>query len=219
MSKSLDKLNKARYNYSSLFVMQDIQAPRSTALHPCAGQISTGVTWDQRRTADTVDRWKRLLELGAPRRFPARSEILREGERPRQLFLIDDGLVLLTRGVSDGGEGIMAMRLPGQFVCAWAWGLHMSYPVSARTAVPSRIHVIDEDEFQRRKRTDPEISELFEEALHFEISVSCAFIADMQVLRPEDRFQHLLTLFASLQGQAAQRGPVRLTMPLRDDEI
>src|SRR6266508_1043164 len=59
---------------------------------------------------------KALLELGATRRYPPRTVLLREGDDTSHIAIIRSGLVKVTAATEGGREVLLAMRTAGDAI-------------------------------------------------------------------------------------------------------
>jgi CRP-like cAMP-binding protein len=82
-----------------------------------------------------------LEELGAQtRRFPAGSEVVVEGDRPRELHLLISGQAFRHKTLADGRRQIMAFHVPGEVLDAQGLFVSMDHSVAALT--PCEVAVV-----------------------------------------------------------------------------
>lgn len=87
-----------------------------------------------------------LSQLGVSNeRYPCDSDIVREGQVPRSVFLVTQGVACRYRNMSDGRRQIMTFLLPGDFCDVHAF-LVKSADHSIGALTPARISAIPRDQ-------------------------------------------------------------------------
>lgn len=101
-------------------------------------------------------RWIDRLPQG--RTYPAGAQLLRQGATPRDVFLIEDGIVKLAHLDSQGEETIFGLRFPGWVVGAEAAIVGEPVPISASTLTPCRLCQVARETFVQLLKTDGDLS-------------------------------------------------------------
>jgi CRP-like cAMP-binding protein len=175
--------------------------------------------WDQERARENIAAWEELFGPGSPWHCESGILLFQEGQEPREIFLLTEGLVLLYCDLPDRAESALGLRFPGQVLEQCAHHLHLPYPVSARTLIPSTIYRIAADELRERERQNREISLFFERQLRIDLYNADVFIMELKTSSPVERLDRLLRLLAAGLGCNPKFGVLQVPMPLRDDQL
>jgi CRP/FNR family transcriptional activator FtrB len=98
-----------------------------------------------------------LLDSARTQRFSKRARLLREGEKPRFLLIVLDGLVGIF-ATHNGGETTIEVKSPGSALLLAAIMLNELSFTSVRTLVPSEIVVIPAQHVRDCCERDPAIA-------------------------------------------------------------
>ena len=181
---------------------------------------SSATRWNLQNARETVAAWKTLVGgEGGPQHYPAGGEIFRKGQEARDVFLIAEGLILLYCDLPSGHESVLGVRFPGQIIEQCAHDLHIPYPVSARTLLPSSIYRISAADLRNRERHNREISLLSERLLRIDLYNAAIFITELKASNATDRLERFLRLLASASGSTPEAGVLRVMVPLRDEQL
>ncbi len=139
---------------------------------------------------------------------------------PRQVFLLERGLMKLSCALPNGQQTILSLRLPGQLIGdAYIHWLGESYPVSAIAAIDCRVCCISIEAIQAELQRNPEVAQFLICQQGLDLYNQSAALIEAKTLNAPERFgqfvQHLTIVFDSNRA----RGPVRLPLPLSDAEI
>lgn len=93
------------------------------------------------------------------RELPENTQLFREGEPSRGLFVILDGSVMVYRSTPDGREQVLHVEGPKHTLAELPLLDGAPYPASARAAEDSVILFLPRDSFQLLYRTNPEIAD------------------------------------------------------------
>src|SRR5260370_31306638 len=96
--------------------------------------------WRLARGAESLSAWKRLFHLDKSERFAKGDEGFRQGEFPREVFLLGAGWVRLTWELQEGRAALLGLRYPGQFLDTCAHELRHPYFVTATALSACEIY-------------------------------------------------------------------------------
>src|SRR5258708_26578277 len=99
-------------------------------------RITPAITSQFKRTVDFADgvrRWRELMGLGAPQRYPRKSRLFNQGEAVTDGFLLAEGLVKLMYESENGNARDLYMRVSDDFVDPTRPPLNAVHPLSAHS--------------------------------------------------------------------------------------
>lgn len=176
--------------------------------HPTAQSVSSG----------SFDLGK-LDGLGSAQTYPAGVELLRQGGRPQDVYLIEQGVVKLIRLDDAGRALIVGLRFPGWFLGAASVILQEECLVAAVTLTPCRLRRIRADDFLHLTLTSGEwswaLNQVLSREVHDQVVHSCAL--GLQGARY--RLEHFLWKFVSSMGGIEGQKPTRFQLPLKHSEL
>jgi CRP-like cAMP-binding protein len=175
--------------------------------------------WTKAQAREAITAWTRLIGERKPSDIRAGTVLFREGESAREVFLLTQGLILLTRGISQDREEILGLRLPGQLVDCCSHTLSIPYSVTARAITHSMVFRISATELQQKKASDPQVATFFERALSLELYRAATFIGHLKMSRPAERLKNFVRFLAAINEAPSRSGKCELRMPLPDEQI
>ncbi len=154
-----------------------------------------------------------LAERGHSHQLSRGDSIFRQGEQPRSMFLVDEGLVKVTCSSGTGRDIITELLFPGD-VCGVLCGLDSRpYPVSAVCLTPTRITEVPVEDFLKVSSQDDGLfgacSDVCRAKMHFQRDMTVA----MAVERVEQRAARVLCMLAKRLGKPGPNG-LELDFPL-----
>lgn len=171
---------------------------------------------DESRTA--------LASLGPLQRYPPAIELFKQSSQAQDLYLIEHGLVKVTRFNQEGRELILGLRSPGWVLGVASVILRKPHPASAFTLTTCHLRRIPAQSFTDLLRRDPYLSWYFHQLQSREIYSQIAHMEGLGFLSARQRLEQLLWQLVSTQmpGNAQGedlRGETRLNVPLKLSEI
>lgn len=151
--------------------------------------------------------------------YPPGVALFLQGNPPREVFFLEQGLLKLLRLELDGHELVAGLRATGWIVGAAAAILGRPYAVTAVTATTCRISRLGADEFRRKLIRDPALSWHVHEMHSRGVYDDLTRLADLATHSARSRLEQFLTRLASALPPAAANGEVRLELPLRQWEL
>lgn len=95
--------------------------------------------------AATIREWRRLLGFSAAHRYKAGTRLLDQADTAGSVYLIESGLVKLSRVGLDGRSVTLLLRFPGDLVGIYGTLLGMPHFISATTVTDSQVLEISGD--------------------------------------------------------------------------
>jgi len=191
-----------------------------SAPEPVAYPLYAPFQWNKAAARETIRIWAEAF--GHPKRealVPGTS-LFREGTPPKDVFLLVDGMVLLTcTSPSIDRECTLAVRFPGQLVEPCAHLLGVPYSVSAAVLTNSQIFRIPAVTVRKVGGENPQAAALFERSLAADLYDAFGFITQLKESAPADRLIRFVRLVGSFMGSESPSGKLRVSMPLRDHQI
>lgn len=162
-------------------------------------QAYTKLSSDDRASIDRLSRT-------SVRKYGARRDLVREGEKPRSVFLMLEGWACRYKQLPDGRRQIVAFFVPGDICDMEIYILkEMDHSVGSLTAV--RAAEISQDDFDRLMLDHPRVTQ----ALHWDLLVTVAvqreWTLNIGQRTAYERLAHLFCeLFLRLQVVGLTRG-------------
>lgn len=163
--------------------------------------------------------WGKLDGLGPAQTYPAGMELLRQGARPPDVYLIEQGVVKLIHSDEEGRSLIVDLRFPGWLLGAASVILDEPCLVTAVTLTPCRLRRIRADDFLHLTLTSREwswgLNQVLSRGVHDQVVHSCGL--GLQSARR--RLEHFLWKAALSMGGIEGQRPLRLQLPLNHSEL
>jgi CRP-like cAMP-binding protein len=154
-----------------------------------------------------------------PDPYPAGVELFQEGDAAEHVWLIAEGLVLLSRLQSHGDEAVLGLRFRGQIVDQCSHSLNTPHRYSARAISFCRLYRIDARSFRSQESCDPKLAMFVQRMLRIDLRNLGGCVLELKTLSVEQRLCRFLTFLADAQGVGANGGQLRVFVPLRDEEL
>lgn len=126
-----------------------------------------------------------------PRKVAARTDLIREGDRPGPVFVILEGWAYRYKILPNGGRQVMAFLMPGD-----ACDLHISIleemDHSIQTAIAAKVATISQGEMDRMMRDHAEIARAMYSAQLTDEGTLRAWIVSMGRRTSLERLAHLM---------------------------
>ncbi len=149
--------------------------------------------------------------------YPPGLMIFRQGESPRYVYLIEQGMVKLVRVNEEGQALILGLRTPGWILGATSALLEKAYIVTAETVTACRLRRMWVGEFRDRIRTDGSLFWRVLQMQAHEVYQHLAQAAGLKHREARRRLEQVLWELAQVQG--CTEGEVRVRCPLRYWEL
>ncbi|MDF2856878.1 MAG: transcriptional regulator [Neobacillus sp.] len=157
---------------------------------------------------------QQIRKVTHSRSYPKGTFIFREGEQSETLFVVNEGLIKLTKTSAEGKEQIVRLLFPGDFFGLISLLRNEKQNVNAETIGKTVICSIDKKDFLKTMESNAEMSFRFLLAMNdrlYEADESVSFLGLMEV---EQRLARALILFHG--KMKAQNGKFTLPITKRD---
>jgi CRP-like cAMP-binding protein len=170
--------------------------------------------------ADTIREWRRLLRLGPASLYKLGSRLLDQSSPARMIYLIESGIVKLSRVSASGREVALLLRFPGDLVGAYGGLLRLPHFVSATTVSPCRILAIPAETALDAFRTNTEAACFLSERQTVDAVRIQSLLMEARLLSAEQRFFRLLLQIATATGSVrSSHSWVSVPVPLSEAEL
>lgn len=166
-----------------------------------------------------MDSCDRPQEPGSVQIFPPGTTVFAQADVLNETYLILDGIIKLVREESSGRELIVGLRFSGWFLGSVCVLSGQICPVSAVTVTRCRVRRLDAAGFKARLRSDAAFSWGLHEQHCGAASDLMVRLAQLGCTSVHDRLLYLLRRLAAGRGVNAERGAVRITVPLKQWEL
>ena len=189
-------------------------------MEPLIYPLYTSFEWSKNTAREITRTWNELFGLRRPEALASGITLFREQTLPSEVFLLVDGLVLLTCTSPEwGSECILGVRFPGQIIEHCAHNLRMPYPVSATVLVRSQILRVSISALRKHEQENPQTAAFFQRLLALDLYHATLFIMQLKKAAPANRLKRFLHLLASVMGSEPKSGRLQIAMPLHDNQI
>jgi CRP-like cAMP-binding protein len=158
------------------------------------------------------------LFAGARATYPKGTVLLRQGDRVTWLYLIERGVIKMTRAQANGRELIVAFRSTGWLLGASAAILGEPAELAAECVCESDARPVPVGDFLRLQGRDPAVATWLQRMLAREVREQSARMGQF-LLRPSTRLEHLLATLAPLPLRGGGSEACRVPFPIRQHEV
>jgi CRP/FNR family transcriptional regulator len=149
--------------------------------------------------------------------YPVGVALFAQGSSPREVYVLETGLVKLVHVAEHGQESIIDLRFPGSLLGSACALLDKPHPVTALTLTRCQLAYIPSQTFRHLVKGD----------FGFQVQRMCALEAFEAMVRLErqiclsarQRVELLLWQFTRTVNQMNSKGEVRLHLPLKHWEL
>jgi CRP/FNR family transcriptional regulator len=150
--------------------------------------------------------------------LPAARFLFQEGDALRDVYLLEKGLVKLTRSETNGQELIVDLRFAGNLIGATSALANESAPMTAITVTTCEPHRLPVHEFLRLTRNNESFLHELSEAVSRQRNEQIKLRAQQSMLDARPRLIMLLLRLAKEFGRE-RKGQLCLALPLAKQEI
>lgn len=126
-----------------------------------------------------------------PRRYPARKDLIREGDEPGPMFIVLEGWICRYKILPNGSRQIMAFLMPGD-ACDLHIRLLAEMDHSIQAITPAKVATVTRAEMQTMMRDHPNIAQAMYTAQLVDEGVMRAWIVSMGRRSSIERVAHLI---------------------------
>lgn len=159
--------------------------------------------------------WQFFRQQGEQKYLSPQEGLIRQDEPIDPIFLIESGLVRLTRTNAQGREVVVALRFPGTMLGAASAVSGSPAAASAATLEASRIHCLPANAFLQQMETSPAFARQVTRAIcqnYYEQTLHLARLGSLSAL---GRVASLLLQFTPA-AEPNRSGEIRLQLPKLD---
>lgn len=186
------------------------------------GLQSAATSYAQAKAAEVLlhfEEWDILSSLAPVQETPPGEELFRQGSTPREVYLVEKGLVKLTHTDEEGQEMIVGLRFPGSMLGAASAIVQRPHPMSVITLMACLLRRIPLNRFLDLARTDSRLSWYLHRVHSREVYEQPGQLAEMRCLTARQRLEQLVWQMMSAAAPANGNKQIRLNLPLRYWEI
>jgi len=163
--------------------------------------------------------WKAIANLAPSQGYAPGIELFRQETQPRDIYLIEDGLIKLVYAGRNDREVIVGLRSPGWIVGAAPVVLDKKHPFSATTLSYCKLRRITAEIFLNLLKTDQEFAWYFHRAQSHELYDQLTQLVGFGCLSARDKLEQLLSQLVSVLAPKNVESKVRLKLPLKHWEV
>ncbi len=150
--------------------------------------------------------------------FPANLPLFRQGDPIRDVYLLEKGIVKMTRGESNGQEIILDLRMSGSLLGAVSALANDSAPMAAITATPCEAYRLSSKDFLHLVNSDAKLSQDLMEFISRQRNEQVVRQAEQSMLSVRARLIKLLSQIAKEFG-VERNGRICLPLPITKQDI
>ena len=166
-----------------------------------------------------LEGWENITKRAPAVEYDAKVLLFEQGALPTIVFLVDRGLIKLTRLTEDGVELIVGLRSAGAILGADSAIAQQNHPLSALTITPCILRRVDIRLFITLARTDPEMSWYLHKMQSLEVHSHGRQLADFKSLSARQRLKNLIWQILCSNDLGTLGKTVKITLPLKRWEI
>jgi CRP-like cAMP-binding protein len=166
-----------------------------------------------------VEAWPQFAPWAPAQAYPIGTELFRQGDPAKAVYLIEKGLVKLLCLEEGGQMVILGLRGPGWLLGAPAAILQRPYVVTVETVTRCHLYRIPAEGFRQLVRTDLNVAWQLCQMSSWEWYDRVTHYAGLVCLPARQRLENLLWELIGILTPAEPPQPVRLQMPLKRWEI
>jgi CRP/FNR family transcriptional regulator len=165
------------------------------------------------------DGWQELASISSRKLFPVGSKIFVQGATPQAVYFINRGLIKLVRVEADGKEVIIGLRPPNRWFGTATAIARRPYSLTAVALTECELQCISTNSFLHLIETDAQFARQILQACSSTIIALHARLSQLAGTHARQRLEHLLWQLLLAQGLREGNGAVRLSLPLKRQEI
>lgn len=160
-----------------------------------------------------------LVRRGRVVQHAAATTLFHQGFHVPEVFLIDWGIVKLTRITEDGREMIVGLRSRGSLLGAASVIVQRPHSTTAVTLTDCSLYCVDRDTFLDLVRTDSQFGWHLQETHSREVHDQALQLMGFRCLSARQRFELLMRQLTSIMDLDTRQSPLRVSLPLKHWEI
>lgn len=166
-----------------------------------------------------ADGWGPITTLAPAQQYPPGIELFKQESAPRDVYLIEDGLVKLTYVEQNARDFVVGLRTSGWTVGAASVILNRTYAFTATTLSACRLRRVSADAFLNLLNTNPVFDRYFHQMQSHELYEQVTQLARLKCLSARDKLEQLLSELIPVLAPKADENKVRVKLPLKHREV
>jgi len=155
------------------------------------------------------------LERGSIRRVKAKEQIFCDGDPRTHVFRVEQGVITLSKLLSDGRRQIIDFAYPGDYI---GLGVLPDYVFDAQATCAAKVRCLSTSALEQEAATDASLALKLYKAVSAELTAARSLLVSVGQKTAMERISaFLLNLVARNQKSGAEAGVVRL--PMRRSDI
>jgi CRP/FNR family transcriptional regulator len=155
------------------------------------------------------------LERGSIRRVKAKEQIFCDGDPRTHVFRVEQGVITLSKLLSDGRRQIIDFAYPGDYI---GLGVLPEYVFDAQATCAAKVRCLSTSALEQEAATDANLALKLYKAVSAELTAARSLLVSVGQKTAMERISaFLLNLVARNQKSGAEAGVVRL--PMRRSDI
>lgn len=175
--------------------------------------------WSDPLSRARIREWRRLLGLGPSRLRKAGTRLIEQSSPVGSIFLIESGIVKLSRINSDGREITLMLRFPGDLVGHYGPLLKLPSFVAATAATDCDVAEVSARRASNTFKNDAEAACFLAKHQTVESARTTALLMDSLSFTAEQRLFGLLLDLAVVTGTLRSVRTVQVKAPLSEAEM
>lgn len=159
-----------------------------------------------------------LRQHSSQQSLPAHTFLFHQGDPLRDIYLLEKGLVKMTRGERNGQEVTLELRSAINILGAASALANEPAPMTAITITPSKVHRLSVKEFLHLAKSDEIFLHNLIESVSRQRNEQVNLRAQQSLLHARPRLAMLLLQFAQESG-VERKGQLSLALPIAKQEI
>ena len=163
--------------------------------------------------------WGPMTSLAPTQQYPPGIELFKQESAPRDVYLIEDGLVKLTYVEQNARDFMVGLRTSGWTVGAASVILNRSHACTAMTLSACHLRRVSAEAFLHLLNTNHEFDLYFHRMQSHELYEQITQLARLKCLSARDKLEQLLSELIPVLAPKADENKVRVKLPLKHREV
>ena len=165
------------------------------------------------------DNWQQISDISPLQEYPIGIGLFKQGTLPRDVYLIEVGLIKLWHVEKNGKDLVVGLRMPKLIVGAAALILNKKHGFSAETLTNCQLRRLPASVFLNLLHTDIEFAWRFQQVQSYELYDQLSQLVGFGCLSARLRLEEMFSQLISTLGSKAGEKKIRLRLPLKHWEL
>lgn len=163
--------------------------------------------------------WEPIISLAPAQQYPPGIELFKQESSPRDVYLIEDGLVKLTYVEQNARDFLVGLRASGWTVGAASVILNRSYAFTATTLSACELRRVTADAFLHLLHTNHDFDRYFHQMQSQELYEQVTQLVRLKCMSARDKLEQFLSELVPVLAPKADENKVRVKLPLKHREV